>query len=192
MLYFPPTNKIVIVDVPEMNFFMVDGAGDPNSSQDFQRCIEALYQMSYTLKFSIKKSSPDKDFKVGALEALWWTGEHGEMELGQKDKWKWTAMILQPDFVDDDLTEKTRKEVMKKKDNPVLNKMRLERFHEGKSAQIMHIGSWSAEEPTIQKMHEFIKEKGGMLRGKHHEIYMSDPRKTPREKWKTVLRQPFE
>ena len=129
------------------------------------------------------------------LEGLWWTDDMAQFSTENKGIWKWTAMIMQPEYVTKDLVTKAFEQVEKKKNPPALSKMRFESFHEGLSAQIMHIGPYSAEGPTIKKLHSFIKEKGYEFDGlvqKHHEIYLSDPRRTAPEKMKTVIRQPME
>ena len=190
-LYFPPSKQVVEVDIPPLNFFAVVGEGNPNGSKEFQGAVDALYSMSYTLKFMIKKAAPDKDFRVGPLEGLWWNTLDGALEKGRKEDWKWKIMILQPAFIDAAITEKIRTEVVKKKDNPLVKSVFLEGLHEGRSAQIMYIGPWDKEGPTIESVHEFIKGRGGRPKGKHHEIYMSDPRRASPDKLKTVVRQPF-
>jgi len=128
---------------------------------------------------------------VMPLEGLWWSGQTPEFRMDRKDLWKWTAMIAQPDFITDDLFAKARDELAKKKDVPGLSAMRLERFHEGLSAQVLHIGPYSAEPPTIERLHRHVRETGHTLRGKHHEIYMGDPRRAAPEKLKTIIRQPI-
>jgi len=153
--------------------------------------VEALYSVSYALKFLIKKGATGVDYGVMPLEGLWWVDDMAEFSVDNKGIWKWTVMIMQPEFVTKELVDKALEEVEKKKNLPALSKIRFESYHEGQSAQIMHIGPFSAEGPTIEKLHGFIKEKGYSLRGKHHEIYLSDPRRTAPEKMKTVLRQPI-
>jgi len=189
-LYFPPTNEVVEVVVPELNFLIVEGKGDPNSNPDFQGAVEALYALSYTLKFSIKKLDPSKDYKVGPLEGHWWNTEEGKLVQGKGD-WRWKAMILQPSFIDLKAVENAKESAMKKKENTSLGKAILETLEEGRSAQITHVGPWSAESENIDKVKTFIINKGGIPRGKHHEIYMSDPRRVSPERLKTVIRQPF-
>lgn len=194
-LYNPSTKEISIVDVPKMNFLMIDGKGDPNTSQEYKEAIEALYTVSYSLKFMIKKGETAIDYVVMPLEGLWWTDDMAQFSTENKGIWKWTAMIMQPEYVTKDLVTKAFEQVEKKKNPPALSKMRFESFHEGLSAQIMHIGPYSAEGPTIKKLHSFIKEKGYEFDGlvqKHHEIYLSDPRRTAPEKMKTIIRQPME
>ncbi len=190
-LYFPPANKVVEVVVPNLRFLTIKGTGDPNSGMEFQNAVGALYTLSYTLKFSIKKQDPAKDYKVGPLESLWWNTKEGELVQGKKGEWAWKAMILQPSFVDDERVEGARKAAMSKKDNPSLKEVALEDLEEGRCAQIMHIGPWSAEAENIDKVKSYILAKGGAQRGKHHEIYMSDPRRVAPEKLKTVIRLPF-
>jgi hypothetical protein len=192
-LYNPNARDIVVVDVPAMNFLMVDGEGDPNTSQQYRDAVQSLYTWSYTLKFMIKKGKSGEDYGVMPLEGLWWGDDMNVFVEGKKDRWKWTAMIMQPRYVTRALFEKADEELQKKKKElPALDRVRLESFCEGRSAQIMYLGPYAAEGPTIQRIHAFIKEQGGRLTGKHHEIYLGDPRRTAPEKLKTVIRQPFE
>jgi len=191
-LYQPSAKVVSVVDVPQMNFLMIDGQGDPNTSQEYQEAIAALYTISYQLKFTIKQLDPELDYVVPPLEGLWWAEEMEAFSLGHKDDWQWTAMILAPDQVTQDLFEEAIVEVQRKKDLPGLVRLRLERYHEGLSVQIMHIGPYAEEAPTIEKLHAFAREEGYRLRGKHHEIYLSDPRRTAPDKIKTVIRQPVE
>ncbi len=187
-LYNASAQKAEIVDVPEMNFLMVDGAGDPNTSQEYVDAIQALYTMSYTLKFMVKKEKAI-DYGVMPLEGLWWVDDMSKFSVDDKDAWKWTAMIMQPEYVTKELFGKALEQVQKKKNLPAVPKIRFEAFDEGLSAQVMHIGPYSAEGPTVERLHAFIKENGYQLRGKHHEIYLSDPRRSAPEKLKTVVRQ---
>jgi len=188
-LYNPSAKDVEIVDVPPMNFIMIDGVGDPNTSQDYKDAIEALYALSYTLKFMIKNGKMAIDYGVMPLEGFWWTDDMAEFSAENKDIWKWMAMIMQPEFVTKDLYDKAYEQVLKKKNPAALSKVRFENFCEGLSAQIMHIGPYSAEGPTIERIRTFIKERRYELNGKHHEIYLSDPRKAVPEKMRTVIRQ---
>jgi hypothetical protein len=188
-LYNPPAKEVALVEVPGMNFLMIDGSGNPNTSQEYKDALEALYNLSYTLKFLIKKEMAI-DYPVMALEGLWWTNNMLEFSMDNKDIWQWTSMIVQPEYVTAELVTRVCEELKKKKDLPALSKLRFERFHEGLSAQIMHLGPFAAEKPTIEKLYAFIKEHGYEFNGKHHEIYLSDPRRAAPEKFKTVLRQP--
>jgi hypothetical protein len=191
-LYKPSPKKVEIVDVPQMNFLMIDGRGDPNTSQEFQEAVEALFGVSYTAKFMVKKGETAIDYSVMPLEGLWWMDDMADFSIERKHEWKWTAMIMQPEYVSADLLQAAMAQVEKKKNPPALSKLRFESYHEGKSAQIMHIGPFAEEGPTVEKIHQFIEDNGYALSGKHHEIYLSDFRRAAPEKLKTVIRQPVE
>jgi len=190
-LYKASPKKAEIVDVPQMKFLMIDGKGDPNTSQEFQDAVEALYSLSYTLKFMVKKGELEIDYGVMPLEGLWWVDDISQFSIENKEAWKWTLMIMQPDYVTTELFNEAAEQVKKKKDPVALPKVKFESFSEGKAAQIMHIGPFSEEGPAIKKVRNFIKESGCKLTGKHHEIYLSDIRKAAPEKWKTIIRQPM-
>jgi len=191
-LYFPPAREVVEVDVPGMNFIMVDGKGDPNTSQEFQDAIEALYGISFTAKFMIKKEGEEEvDYVVPPLEGLWWAEDMARFSVEKKDEWLWTAMIMQPEYVTGNIYKRACEKLREKKDPPALSKVRFEGYTEGLSAQIMHIGPFSEEGPTVARVHAYIEEKGYKINGKHHEIYLSDFRRTKPEGLKTVIRQPF-
>lgn len=189
LLYNPSAIEVVLLEVPDMAFLMVDGSGNPNTAQEYQDALNALYNVSYTLKFLIKKEM-SIDYPVMALEGLWWTNNMLEFSMDNKDIWQWTSMIMQPVYVTAELVARVCEELKQKKDLHALSKLRFERFHEGLSAQIMHIGPYAAEKPTIEKLHAYIKNHGYEFNGKHHEIYLGDPRRAAPEKMKTVLRQP--
>lgn len=189
-LYKSSAKKVDILSVPEMNFIMIDGAGDPNTSQKFQEAVEALFSISYTLKFMVKKGDLGIDYSVLPLEGLWWTDDMSQFNIENKDNWKWTLMIMQPEYATRELFHEAVEQVKRKKNLPALPEVRFEAFSEGKAAQIMHIGPFSEEGPTVEKVHNIIKESGFNLAGKHHEIYLSDIRKAAPEKWKTIIRQP--
>jgi len=191
-LYKSSPKSIEIVDVPEMNFLMIDGQGDPNTSQEYSDAIEALYAVSYALKFMIKKGELEIDYGVMPLEGLWWVNDMSQFNINDKTNWKWTAMIMQPEYVTQDLFTVACEQVEKKKNLAALPKIRFESFCEGKSAQTMHHGPFSEEGPTIERIHDFIRDSCCIAVGKHHEIYLSDIRKAAPEKWKTVIRQPIE
>jgi hypothetical protein len=188
-LYSPPSKAPVVIDVPKMSFLLIDGKGDPNTSADYRAAIEALYALSYTLKFMLKLAGV-VDYTVGPLEGLWWTDETGAISLEDKESYQWTAMIMQPKQVTKAWLDKAIAAAKKKRDLPALVKLRFESYEEGRCVQIMYIGPYAAEAPTIARLHEFAKEKGYSLRGKHHEIYLGDPRRTAPEKLRTVIRQP--
>lgn len=190
-LYKPSGRKIGIVDVPQMNFLMIDGQGDPNTAQDYKDAIEALFSVSYTLKFQIKKSDIAVDYGVMPLEGLWWADDMSRFSIEDKSDWRWTALIMQPEYVTAELVQETIRQVEKKKGLPALPKIRFEAFAEGKAAQLLYTGPYSEEEPTIDALHRFIEEQGYQRSGKHHEIYLSDFRRTAPEKLKTVIRQPI-
>lgn len=192
-LYFPPTREPISVKVPKMKFLMVDGRGNPNTSKDYQEAIGALYSLSYTMKFMLKFGQKKVDHIVMPLETLWWTDKGTNFMTAEKDTWNWRAMIAQPEHVTKDLISKAKDELArKKKDVPGIDKVKFETFEEGLSAEIMHIGPYSEEKSSIEKLHNFIAESGRKPRGKHHEIYMSDPNRAKPEKLKTVIRQPME
>jgi hypothetical protein len=190
-LYNASTKKPEIVDVPQMNFLMINGEGDPNISERYKDSVEALFGLSYTLKFMIKKSKFQIDYGVMPLEGLWWADDMTAFIMNKRELWKWTAMIMQPEYVNEDLYIEAQKRLKEKKDNSVLQDVRLESFVEGKAAQLMHIGPFSEEGPTIEKLHKHIEANGQKLSGKHHEIYLSDIRRADPEKWKTIIRQPM-
>ncbi len=187
-LYNPSAKEVTIVDVPDMNFLMIDGQGAP-SSQEYMDAAQTLYPLAYALKFIVKKGK-GVDYGVAPLEGLWWVDDMTKFSAERKDEWKWTAMIMQPQYVAED-DFKAAVEQVRKKNLPALDKVLFECLHEGKAAQIMHIGPYSAEAENIQKLHAAIKASGHELSGKHHEIYISNPQKTVPEKLKTVLRQPM-
>ncbi len=189
-LYNPSTKIVSTVQVPPMNFLMIDGKGDPNTSSEYVLAIEALYGLAYTLKFTLKKAGK-ADYGVPPLEGLWWVENMAEFDINHKEKWLWTMMIMQPKIVSAEYFRQAVKEVSQKKDLSNLAKVRLECYEEGLAAQLMHIGTYAAEGPNIAKIHEYIREQGGNLGGKHHEIYLSDPRRSAPDKLKTIIRQPF-
>lgn len=189
-LYQPSAKEVVHVDVPTTNFLMVDGEGDPNASQTYSDAIEVLYAVSYTVKFMIKKGTLAIDYGVMPLEGLWWSDDMSSFTTADKSTWKWTMMIAQPPFVTREIIELAIAEVKRKKNPTAISKIRLESFSEGKCAQIMHIGPFTEEGPTVEKVHQFIDSIGQRI-GKHHEIYLSDIRKAAPSKWKTIIRQPM-
>ncbi|MEW6172959.1 MAG: GyrI-like domain-containing protein [Bacillota bacterium] len=190
---YQTSKNVVFVDVPEMKFLMVDGTGDPNKAPGFQEAVAALYGVSFTVKFMFKKQGKlhgYPDWVVPPLEGLWWCEDMKDFNMESKDEWKWTLMIMQPEFVTGEIIDRAVNELKAKKNPPGIAGVRLETFREGLSGQVLHIGPYSAEGPTIERLHNVIREKGYGLRGKHHEIYLSDPRRTAPEKWKTIIRQP--
>jgi hypothetical protein len=200
-LYQPSAKKIETVQVPNLQFAMIDGAiekgSEPGKSPAFAEATQALYSLSYTLKFMLKKRKTNAiDYPVMALEGLWWV-EDGMFDITVKDNWFYTLMILQPDIITKDIFAEGLAEVRKKKgDSPALSKLRLANFEEGLCVQVMHIGPYATEPATIEVMRAFATENGYRDRvgpkGKHHEIYLGDPRKADQAKLKTVLRHPLE
>jgi hypothetical protein len=188
-LYNPSSKEVTVVDVPSMNFLLVNGEGAPTSPQ-YSEAIETLFSVSYTLKFMVKKSK-DIDYAVMPLEGLWWVDDMTKFSADQKDEWKWTAMIMQPKYVTADDVNLAVEQVSKKKKLHALPKIRFESFMEGPAAQIMYVGPFSAEGPTIAKIHLHIQNSGYVISGKHHEIYLNNPAKVAPEKIKTILRQPM-
>lgn len=188
-LYNPPSDKVVLVEVPEMDFLMVDGTGDPRTAPAYREALEALYSASYTLKFMLKKEA-GTDYPVAPLEGLWWAADMDDFLKSNREQWQWTMMIMQPAHVMQERIDRAIAEATRKKNLPALSKLRFESFSEGLCAQMMHIGPYSAEGPNILKIHEFIRQSGYALTGKHHEIYLGDPRRAAPEKLKTIIRQP--
>lgn len=189
-LYQASAKLVVEVDVPTMNFLMIDGEGDPNTSAAYAAAVEALFTVSYAAKFMVKKSAAAVDYAVMPLEGLWWADDMSKFSTEDKSNWKWTAMIMQPSFVSSETVERAMAEVKAKKNPAAISKLRFAPFTEGRCAQIMHIGPFAEEGPTIAKVHEFIDARGQRV-GKHHEIYLSDIRKAAPAKWKTIIRQPM-
>jgi len=189
--FYNPPKKFGTVDLPEMQFIMVDGHGDPNTAQEYTEAVEALYAVAYKMKF-ISKKTLEKDYVVPPLEGLWWAEDMNTFITRDKSAWDWTMMIMVPDWITVEIFDDAIEQVRKKKALASLDKVRLEKYHEGLSVQIMHVGSYDDEGPVLAKMHaEFIPENGYVENGKHHEIYLSDPRRVAPEKLKTVLRQPL-
>jgi hypothetical protein len=191
-LYQPSAKEVEQIDVPTMNYLMADGAGDPNISPEFAAIVEALFALSYTLKFMVKNGTLAIDYGVMPLEGLWWADDMSSFSAGDKSKWKWTLMIMQPEFISRGMVDAAIAEVRAKKNPVALSRVRFEKLAEGSAAQIMHIGPFSEESPNILRVHQFIESSGHKRVGKHHEIYMSDIRKTAPSKWKTIIRQPMQ
>ena len=191
LLYSAPAKTPVVVEVPRLNFIMIDGSGDPNGSEPFQRAVEALFSVSYAVKFMIKKGPLEIDYGLMPLEGLWWAEDMSKFSIEDKSNWKWTLMIMQPVFVTREMIDKAISTVKEKKNPVAISRVRFEALSEGKCAQILHIGPFSEEGPTIEKVHQFIDSRGRRI-GKHHEIYLSDIRKADPAKWKTVIRQPMQ
>ena len=195
-LFAPPTQP-VLVDVPELGYLAIDGRGAPDEdaeegTTEFQRAFGVLYPMVYTIKFRLKKDGII--VPILPLEALWFTGENEAFDMNVAPaKWGWRALLAVSDEVTPAVFDGAAAEVRRKKgDLEQLAALRLIRWQEGRCAQVMHIGPYSAERPTIERLHAFIAEAGLKPRGAHHEIYLGDPRRGDPAKLKTVLRQPVE
>lgn len=200
-----PKQKPVLIDVPAINFIMVDGAGDPNTCEEYQEAMEMLYGLSFSIKMSKMKGKQPAgyfEYVVPPLEGLWWFKDdnYDGTRLIDKSEFQWTAMIRQPEFVTEDVFAWAVTELKMKKPKLDLTKTRLESLAEGLCVQMMHIGSYDSEPVTIAQIEQFILDKGysnaisetlpsGQIR-RHHEIYLGDPRKTAPEKLKTVIRHP--
>lgn len=191
-LYAPPRGKVQLVDVPEFQFATIDGQIEPGvrpgDSPAFQAAVGALYGMAYTLKFTSKLRQEDPiDYPVMALEGLWWI-EGEEFDFNRPEDWFWRLIILQPDHITEDMFERARAQVRAKRDNPAVERVRLERFREGLCVQALHVGPYATEPETKERMEAFARENGYRMQGLHHEIYLGDPRRAKPEGLKTVLR----
>lgn len=183
-LYAARTAPSLVV-VPPFTFLTIEGRGDPHGSPIFEAAVQALYGVSYAVKFLLRRER-GIEHKVSPLEGLWWTSEGTLLDAPRK-AWEWTLMIRQPDELDGELLERA----VAAKELPAAPLLELERFEEGPAAQVLHIGPYSAEGPTIERLHRFIRDAGFEPRGKHHEIYVGDPRRAAPEKLRTILRQPI-
>jgi hypothetical protein len=192
-LYAGKVGEQIIVKVPKMNFLMIDGHGDPNTSQEYIDSIQTIYPVAYTLKFMCKKEL-QTNFTVMPLEGLWWADDMSNFASLPKSEWSWRLMIMQPSFITSEMFERAITLVSEKKKPVSIDKIRFEPYDEGRAAQVMYVGAYANEGPAIQALHAFITDQGGSLRStnkNHHEIYLGDPRKTEASKLKTIIRQPF-
>jgi hypothetical protein len=188
-LYAPSATDFELVDVPEIRYLAIDGHGDPNTSPDYARALEALYAVAYTARFAAK--SDGRTFTVAPLEGLWRADDPEAFTRRDKHTWAWTMMIAMPDWLSAEQMDSAREAAARKKDLPAAESLRLLVLHEGLSAQILHKGSYDDEAPTLHRLHhEFLPAHGLTFNGDHHEIYLSDPRRSPPDKLKTILRQP--
>lgn len=179
-----------LVEVPGRPFLMIDGRGDPNTSEAYKNAVLALYPLAYGIRKELKDRTGDA-YTVMPLEGLWWVEDMEQFSVEDKSDWQWTAMICQPDLVTEDLLADIAPIVVEKKKLESGHLVRLDEYDEGKAAQILHLGPYSVEAPTIERLHQFIEDEGYGLRGRHHEIYLSDPRKVESAKVKTIIRQPI-
>ena len=182
-----------IIDVPAMQYLMIDGHGDPNTSKDFADAVMALYPVAYKLKFASKQDL-QKDYTVMPLEGLWWAEDMSTFTTARdKSQWDFTLMIMQPDWITEDMFRTAVAKVALKDAPASLSKVRLQTLAEGTCVQTLHVGSFDDEAPVLEKLHhDFIPGNNLTMTGKHHEIYLSDFRKVAPEKLRTILRQPVE
>jgi len=190
-LYGPTRSKgIHLVEVPPLRYLMVDGKGDPNTSEAYPAAIAALYAVAYTLK-AASKSQLDRDYTVPPLEGLWWAKDMKAFARNDRQRWLWTMMLMVPDWIGPRMIDAAIAKAGQKKAALDLSNLRVEALEEGRAVQVLHIGSYADEAPVIADMHDrFMVENGLVPVGKHHEIYLSDPRKSAPDKLKTILRQP--
>jgi hypothetical protein len=187
-LFTAPLNRFVTIDVPPVSYLMVDGHGDPNTAQAYRLAVESLYATAFTIKFSCKANG--KDFVVMPLEGLWSAPDPESFSARRKDEWEWTMMIMVPDYVDDEAFLAARIKAREKL-GTLPESLRLESLEEGLCLQALHVGSYDDEGPLLARLHGEIMPSGGYdFAGRHHEVYLSDPRKTAPERLKTVIRQP--
>ncbi|MDT0346470.1 GyrI-like domain-containing protein [Streptomyces litchfieldiae] len=188
--YAPANTDWALVEVPAQQFFAIDGRGDPNTSADYARAVEALYSVAYTIKFTSKRTL-GRDFVVGPLEGLWWSDDPEVFTTRAKDAWHWRMLISRPDWITDDLFKEAKRAALAKKGLTAIADLRGETLHEGTSAQLLHIGPYDDEGPALARLHhEYLAANNLRVTGHHHEIYLSDPRRTEPAKLRTILRQP--
>lgn len=190
-LYAPPATEVRVVDVPPMRYLALDGAGDPNVAPAYTEAVEALFTLAYALKFHARRAEPPLDYAVMPLEGLWWLPDGEMFDPAHKERLSWTLLIRQPDEIGDAAIAAARQEVARKKALPALERVRTLTLHEGPCAQILHLGPFDDEGPTVARLHDFIAARGAALRDKHHEIYLSDMRRVAPAKLRTIVRQPF-
>ncbi len=190
-LYQPPADQFTLIEVPAMQFLMLDGHGDPNSAPAYQEAVEALYAVAYKLKFA-SKQQVGRDYTVMPLEGLWWAEDMASFTARRdKSQWDWTMMILAPDWIEPGLVGEAIAQTGAKDAPRRLGDVRFAALAEGLCVQTLHVGSFDAEAEVLARLHDaFIPANGLRMTGKHHEIYLSDPRRTAPEKLRTILRQP--
>ncbi|MDR6611847.1 GyrI-like domain-containing protein [Leifsonia sp. 1010] len=190
-LYAPRRGRFEVVTVPPLRYLMVDGHGDPNTSDEYRDAIQTIFPLAYALKF-LSKRSLDRDYTVMPLEALWWADDMASFTSARdKSQWHWTALTLVPDWITDAHVEEATATLRSKGGAPRLDELRVETLDEGLSVQTLHVGSYDDEAPVLAELHDvFIPDAGLTMTGRHHEIYLSDARRTAPEKLRTILRQP--
>ncbi len=189
-LYAPRGNDFGLVEVPPIRYLAIDGSGDPNTSAGYAAAVEALFTLAYSLK-AYSRSAFGRDFVVAPLEGLWWADDMDDFIRRHKAAWHWTMLIAVPDWIDGAALDVVRGTARAKKNLPAIDAVQLRTLHEGRCVQILHLGSYDDEGPVLARLHgSFLPEHGLVPRGHHHEIYLSDPRRTLPAKLRTVLRQP--
>jgi len=185
--YYTSKTSPEVVEFAEIPFLTIEGKGEPGG-KEFASKVEALYPLAYGVKNICKKQG--KDFGVPKLEGLWWVESDRPALEVPREEWRWKLLIRMPDFVTSEMVEKAKEEVFKKKGIELIKEIKFEKMKEGKCVQILHIGPYSTEPESLPKMKKLMEEENLVKNGLHHEIYLSDPRRVPEEKWKTILRQP--
>lgn len=189
-LYAPRTGTFQLVEVPRLPFLMIDGEGDPNTSPSYQDAVAALYAVSYALKFASKQRL-GRDYVVAPLEGLWSADDPAAFRTRAKDRWRWTMMITQPEWITAAMVDEAVRLTASRKQLPTVDRIRFEAYAEGLSVQVLHVGSYDDEGPVLERLHdEFMPANGLRFNGPHHEIYLSDARRTEPAKLRTILRQP--
>ncbi|MBO0595812.1 GyrI-like domain-containing protein [Nesterenkonia sp. E16_7] len=181
-----------ILELPQMQYLMIDGHGDPNTSPDYATALESLYPLAYALKFASKRELA-RDYVVPPLEGLWWADDMTAFTSSRDpSKWQWTLMLMVPEWVTREMFDAAVTAVRTKSSPPRLADVRLETLAEGRCVQTLHLGPFEEESRSIEPMHrDFIPGQGLQPTGKHHEIYLSDPRRAAAaEKLRTIIRQP--
>ncbi len=189
-LYAPKGRDFHIVEVPPLTYLAVDGSGDPTTSPQYAAAVEALYTLAYTTK-ARSRTRHGRDFVVAPLEGLWRAEDMSAFVRRGKAAWQWTMLIALPDWVTGDDVDAARADARRRKDLPTLDRVAVRTLTEGTSVQILHIGPYDDEGPTIERLHRtYLPEHGLVPDGDHHEIYLSDPRRTAPARLRTILRQP--
>lgn len=185
--YYKAGKKPEIVEFGEANYLAIEGKGEP-AGEEFVSKVKALYPLAYGIKKICKEQ--ENDFGVPKLEGLWWVeGNTPALEV-PRSEWCWKLLIRMPEFVTSEMMLSVQPEVAKKKNNELIQEISFEKITEAKCLQVMHIGPYSTEPGTINALMDFMTENGLSVNGLHHEIYLSDPRKTESEKMKTLIRYP--
>ncbi|MDP4143561.1 MAG: GyrI-like domain-containing protein [Bacillota bacterium] len=188
-LYTGKKGVFNIIEIPKNKYLQIHGSGNPNTNPSYKAAVEALYTIAYSAKFICKKS--EQDFVVMPLEGLWYADDNDLFHCREKDKWKWTMLIMMPPFVTEYIFKEAVDTAKKKKDNAKIDEVFFREYDEGLAVQTLHVGSYDAETPVIASMHEYVLQQGYKLTGLHHEIYLSNPNTVAAEKLKTIIRQPI-